>query len=70
MDKKILPEDTQTKGKALLDALDKHRAELVNYLDTGFKAAGRRTRSTLTKITQAGKAFRASSLEADGGDEE
>lgn len=70
MEKKILPEDTKVKGAELLAAIDKLRTELVNYLDSGFKAAGRRTRSALTKVTKAGKPFRASSLEADGGDEE
>ena len=70
MDKKVLPAECMEKGQALLDAIDKLRTELVGYMDSGFKAAGRRTRSALTKVTKAGKPFRASSLEADGGEAE
>lgn len=70
MEKKELSADCQEKGKTLLEAIDHLRAELVGYMDSGFKAAGRRTRSALTKVTKAGKPFRAASLEADGGTEE
>ena len=52
-------------GKVLLESIDNLKGELTNYIETGYKAAGRRTRSALTKVTKAGKVFRATSLEVD-----
>lgn len=49
----------------LLEAIDNLKGELENYKETGYKAAGRRTRSALTKVTKTGKIFRATSLEVD-----
>ena len=64
----INTEDTMSVEKAgqdLLEKLDLLKGELENYLATGFKAAGRRTRSALTGVTKTGKVFRATSLETD-----
>jgi len=65
MDKKPLTGEALEKANALNAALTDLQKELTNYIECGFKAAGRRTRSALTTVTQTGKPFRAASLAAD-----